>query len=193
MRHTRMCSFPECPRTQKAKGLCAAHYIAAQRGRPLVPIASPPRVCGMPDCERTASAATYCAKHYKRLKANGRADDASVRVARPAVTPIGVRLLRRVRFRDDGCWEWTGNRHAFGYGLIQVSRARNEGTHRVMWKLAHGPIPKGMWVLHRCDHPWCVNPEHLFLGTPADNIHDMMAKGRRGRPVPYTKHPKRVA
>ena len=50
--------------------------------------------------------------------------------------------------------------------------------HRAAWMAVHGPIPEGMWVLHKCDTPACVNVEHLFLGTPTDNIKDMMAKGR---------------
>lgn len=53
-------------------------------------------------------------------------------------------------------------------------------AQRAAWILKHGQIPAGAWVLHRCDTPSCVNVEHLFIGTPADNTHDMMAKGRHG-------------
>jgi hypothetical protein len=77
----------------------------------------------------------------------------------------------------DSCWEWRGNRHRQGYGLIsrnyKISKA-----HRVMWQFRNGPIPDGMCVLHRCDNPPCCNPAHLFLGTQVDNIHDMQNKGR---------------
>jgi len=55
-------------------------------------------------------------------------------------------------------------------------------AHRLSWELANGPIPDGLFVLHRCDTPRCVRPEHLFLGTKADNTADMMAKGRQVLP-----------
>jgi hypothetical protein len=68
---------------------------------------------------------------------------------------------------------------------------RPRGAHRVAWEVAYGPIPVGLFVLHRCDNRGCVRPEHLFLGTAADNTADMMAKGRhRVNPNPLrgTRH-----
>lgn len=79
--------------------------------------------------------------------------------------------------RSGECWVWTGSRHPHGYG----SCSRMEGetrAHRAAWVLSHGPIPNGLFVLHRCDNPPCVNPEHLFLGTQRDNNNDKVAKGR---------------
>lgn len=55
------------------------------------------------------------------------------------------------------------------------------GAHRWAWEDEHGPIPKGLCVLHRCDVPACVRPDHLFLGTQVENIADMFAKGRQQR------------
>jgi len=57
-------------------------------------------------------------------------------------------------------------------------KAGIKGTHRVSWELHYGPIPKGMSVLHKCDNPPCVRPDHLFLGTQQDNLQDMRNKGR---------------
>ena len=72
------------------------------------------------------------------------------------------------------CWEWRGLRDKHGYGR----KGPYKTTHRLAWEWANGPVPAGMCVLHRCDNPPCCNPDHLFLGTQADNLADMVAKGR---------------
>ena len=78
---------------------------------------------------------------------------------------------------DDGCWEWAGYRDEFGYGRLKYA-GRSWGAHRLSWTLTHGPIPQGLHMLHRCDNPPCVRPDHLFVGTAKDNIHDAAHKGR---------------
>ena len=82
------------------------------------------------------------------------------------------------------CWLWTGAtlEEPFDYGVLSVGR-RSTRAHRFAWKTFVGPIPFGLWVLHHCDNPPCVNYErHLFLGTPQDNVDDMETKGRRVNP-----------
>lgn len=80
----------------------------------------------------------------------------------------------------DACWPFTASRNEDGYGGFWDGERRVK-AHRFAWELAHGPIPDGLDVLHHCDNPPCCNSEsdkHLFLGTNADNIADMVAKGR---------------
>lgn len=81
----------------------------------------------------------------------------------------------------DPCIEHPGRCNEKGYGYVWF-RGKSRRAHRVAWERAHGPIPAGMCVLHRCDNPPCVNVEHLFLGTQLDNIADRDAKGRTVAP-----------
>lgn len=76
------------------------------------------------------------------------------------------------------CWEWQGYRTPFGYGVTNWD-GRKILAHRLSWFLAHGPIPQGLQVCHHCDNPPCVRTEHLFLGTPKENVAQIYAKGRQ--------------
>lgn len=78
---------------------------------------------------------------------------------------------------NTGCWLWVASVNACGYGTIGV-HGKSVLAHRVAWTLYRGEIPVGMCVLHICDTPPCVNPAHLFLGTPRDNAVDRQKKGR---------------
>lgn len=91
-----------------------------------------------------------------------------------------ARVLRKVVVDiQTGCWLWQGALDSGGYGLQSVDN-RNRKAHRVSWELHRDPIPDGACCLHKCDVPRCVNPDHLFLGSKADNNADMAAKGRHG-------------
>jgi hypothetical protein len=83
--------------------------------------------------------------------------------------------------KTDTCWLWQGSTLR-GYGLFRfVPGESMRRAHRVAWELTRGTIPLGKYVLHRCDVPHCVNPEHLFLGSQADNMQDASKKGRLPR------------
>ena len=87
------------------------------------------------------------------------------------------------------CWLWTGATYNFGYGVLSVSRLEgNVQAHRFSWQFHFGPIPGDQCVLHKCDNPACVNPDHLFLGTRKINNEDMRLKGRHKNP-PYNNIP----
>ncbi len=101
-----------------------------------------------------------------------------------------ARFWGMVRPQPSGCWEWTGRRYTatarkLPYGEFAFKdgeRVRRIAAHRYAWQSIHGPIADGLCVCHHCDNPPCVNPAHLFLGTPQDNVDDMISKGRRVAP-----------
>jgi hypothetical protein len=103
-------------------------------------------------------------------------------------------LIAKVE-RGDDCWHWTGATTSSGYGRLAVNDPgqpkRLEQAHRVAYELAYGPIPTGLVVRHRCDVPACCRPSHLELGTQADNVQDMVDRGRaRGGSSPGIAHPR---
>jgi|SRR5712664_2187267 len=72
-----------------------------------------------------------------------------------------------------GCWLWDGTMFSSGYGALKIQGVMLS-AHRLSWTLYRGTIPDNLWVLHKCDVRCCVNPEHLYLGTPSDNVQDML-------------------
>lgn len=113
------------------------------------------------------------------------------------------RFLDRVNKSDSGCWNWTGAVNHFGYGKLHLGKKRWVMAHRYSYEMVHGPLPTdtdhrrgavGTCVLHRCDNPRCVNPDHLYTGTVTENNADKLRKKRHswakltGEANPATKY-----
>jgi hypothetical protein len=140
------------------------------------------RTCTVDQCERPYQAKGLCATHRYR---QNRGLDLLAPIGQGGLpkTPEAVLIARfweQVDQTGDGCHEWQQNRRdpPLDYGLAGSRIFGTVRAHKIAWILTYGPVPKGLCVLHHCDNPPCCNPEHLFLGTHADNTADMMAKGR---------------
>lgn len=134
--------------------------------------------CAVEECEKPASTATYCVMHYTRLRRHG-----SVHAVKLIYGDRLSGFLQKVA-KADGCWEWTASRNATtGYGQFNFKDSTGKRApttaHRAAWELLVGPIPAGMHVDHICFNRGCVNPDHLRLATPKQNL-----ENHRGNPRP---------
>lgn len=128
------------------------------------------RTCATEQCtNKTVPRGTRCSKCVYKKQYHGSFD-----YKRPR--PIDV-FLSRVN-KTESCWLWTSWKNTSGYGMMHY-KGKDTVASRLSWIFHHGEIPDGMFVLHKCDVPACVNPEHLFLGNHQENMEDMCKKGRR--------------
>jgi hypothetical protein len=95
------------------------------------------------------------------------------------------RFIEKVDKRDDGCWIWKAFAMDSGYGKFSLG-GKSITSHRASWIIHRGVVQEGLCVLHYCDNPPCVNPDHLFLGTQYENIEDRNRKGRTYSPYKIT-------
>jgi HNH endonuclease len=177
----RTCSIEGCDGKHYGQGYCQRHYWRSKRhgdpgeaDRQRKPAGATTPLCAAEGCGREARGTTYCNRHYENLRRYGNPIPRHDR-------PLGERL-REIGWTltESGCWEWNGNRHRNGYGMFD---AKNLGyvhakAHRVVYEHRVGPIPDGLELRHTCDNPPCVNPEHLLPGTHAENMADMVERGR---------------
>lgn len=151
-------------------------------------------ICSMDGCDGKHEAHGFCRKHYRRWQRWGDPTKVADPVPYKGRDDDQIKAIIRERSEetDAGCWEWRGYVGGTGYG--QLSRGgKREGAHRVSYRLFVGPIPRGLFVCHHCDNRLCVNPNHLFIGTAADNNADMDRKGRARRGFVSQPTPEQVS
>lgn len=153
----RTCSVEGCDRPHRARGYCVAHWDRWQKSGDPGPalIGKPRRVttCSARSCDQDKVCYGLCPKH--------------------ALESVGWDLDP-----ETGCHIWRGLRTERGYGVLGSDLKHR--VHRVAWEAVNGrPVPEGLVVRHRCDNPPCCNPDHLEVGTHADNARDAIVRGRR--------------
>lgn len=129
-------------------------------------------LCSTDGCDRISHARSLCTKHYQRLKKTGTTER--------HIPTATERFWSHVDASGD-CWLWTAAKAFHEYGSFNAGDGEMVLTHRYSWEMRHGPIPAGLWVLHHCDNPPCVRPEHLYVGDAKDNSRDCVVRNRTAR------------
>lgn len=138
-------------------------------------------MCSIENCTREAKVRGWCKAHYLRWYRFG-----DPQASAPRKTPEQRYWEKVDRKGPDDCWAWTG-----AYATVDRGAFRWKGktciATRVGWEIEHGDSPGELHVCHTCDHGWCHNPNHWFLGTHGDNMADLKRKNLpRGRPLATT-------
>ena len=179
------CSVEGCGGDVKSKYLCSKHYQRLRRCGSVDDYLGCHEVekkCTVECCDGKVDAKGLCSKHYKRWQKNGTTDDVI-----GSHSPVEERFFRFID-KTDNCWIWTGKSiNQKGYGQIQIGGkgSRHKLAHRLSYEIHFGDIAPGLVVMHKCDNPSCVNPEHLETGTQSKNIKDAIDRGRKISKPPH--------
>lgn len=173
------CAVDGCNNAKKCRGYCGKHYENFRKtGNPVskheAKRDAPKPPCSVEGCDRDAKTVGLCNRHYENQRLRGRAVPQRDLDLGDRIREVGWTVTER------GCWEWDGQRNELGYGLFNSKRQGLERAraHRVVWEYLTGRTLGDAVLCHTCDNPPCVNPEHLFPGSQADNVADMTSKGR---------------
>ena len=137
--------------------------------------------CKVEGCDHEHLARGWCAMHYQRWSKHG-----DLLTSERNRSPNLIDRLDRFEINGD-CWEWNGSRNSGNYGHL-THRHRRWRAHVASWVVHNGPVPDGAQVLHTCDNPPCINPDHLRSGTVVENMRDMVARDRSLKGVKNTNH-----
>src|SRR5699024_2768962 len=128
--------------------------------------------CGVEGCERVYYAKGMCRLHWERVRTNGTTERATID---PSTSP--AERLAQLSRREGDCIVYTGHLNQYGYGQITV-QGKGMTAHRLSYETHRGPLAPGSVVCHTCDNPPCINPDHLYAGTHADNGRDKRVRRR---------------
>ena len=150
MRH-RTCTFDGCSKKHRARGWCSSHYSQWLLTGEVTTLKRGSE-CSEPGCSEPVICYQHCRQHV--------------------IQHVGVTTT------SSGCHMWNGRLTASGYGVL--GDAHKTRAHRLAWEIANGTsVPEGLVIRHSCDNPPCCNPDHLDVGTDADNARDAIQRGRR--------------
>lgn len=191
---TQTCSLTHCDLPHRANGYCNPHNQRILTHGDKADLFKPIRHhirkakyvgCKIDDCDGKHQAQGYCSLHYERwLDKNDPLFAQKGYSANPwqKDDPDFATYLWGKIIVNETCWEWQGSKTIAKYGTI-VLEGRVQMVHRVSWELANGrSVAEGLFILHSCDNPSCINPEHLREGTQQDNMDDMVKRNRSHAP-----------